>query len=318
MTLLSRLDWSGFEAWALESELLRVVVVPELGAKLVSLLDKRRGLEWLAGPVERPLKKVQYGAVFTDQDMSGWDEMFPTIVACSYPGTGEQHGASLPDHGEVWTLPWQVESSARETLVMSVQGKQLPYHLRRKMSFPQADTLALSYELANLGTEWMPYMWAAHPQFLCGEAAHIVLPPHVNEVCNTVAVSWGWGEAETRYTWPEAQTLTGALVRIDRIGPPSLHLARKFFTLPGAQVNWAELVRQPEGDWLRLEWNVDELPYLGLWIDEGALNPASVLAIEPMTGFYDSLAIAWDKGLVTVLEPGGRAQWTLLVKSGRT
>ena len=97
-------EWRGFNAFALESASLRTVVVPELGAKLVSLLDKRNQLEWLAGPGDRPVKRVLYGAPFTEQDLSGWDEMFPTIVACAYPGPGERNGAPLPDHGEVCCL----------------------------------------------------------------------------------------------------------------------------------------------------------------------------------------------------------------------
>ena len=40
----------GWGRLALESESLRVVVVPEMGAKIVSLLDRRNGVEWLVGP----------------------------------------------------------------------------------------------------------------------------------------------------------------------------------------------------------------------------------------------------------------------------
>jgi len=55
----------------------------------------------------RPFKPVAYGAVFVDQDMSGWDEMFPTINACTYPAPSPYAGITLPDHGEVWVLPWE-------------------------------------------------------------------------------------------------------------------------------------------------------------------------------------------------------------------
>ncbi len=47
--------WHGLDAWVLESADVRVVVVPQLGAKIVSLLDKRNGVEWLAGPGDRSL-----------------------------------------------------------------------------------------------------------------------------------------------------------------------------------------------------------------------------------------------------------------------
>jgi galactose mutarotase-like enzyme len=313
---LVRTTWHGLSAWALESEQLRTMIVPELGAKLVSLLDKRNQLEWLVGPGLRPFKPVPYGASFVEQDMSGWDEMFPTIVACAYPAQGEKFDASLPDHGEVWTQPWMVEPAQAGILSLSVLGKALPYRLTRTLSYSSEATLKMHYELKNLGLEAMPYIWAAHPQFTCGEQAEILLPPQVTEVCNTIPAEWGWGAPETRFDWPEAVSVNGQQVHINHTGPASLRQARKFFVLPETCVGWAALVRHPAGDWLRLDWDPAEIPYLGIWVDEGALNHTTVAALEPTTGFYDSLAVAYDKNEVTVLGPGAACAWTLTVRTG--
>ena len=43
-SLLNQSTWHGMRAWALESEYLRTVVVPDMGAKLVSLFNKRNQL----------------------------------------------------------------------------------------------------------------------------------------------------------------------------------------------------------------------------------------------------------------------------------
>ena len=144
----------------------------------------------------------------------------------------------------------------------------------------------------------------------------MVLPARICEVCNTLPAEWGWGEPEKRYNWPSATGMDGNPVRIDRIGPPRLRKARKFFTLPGARPNWTALVRHTEQDWLRMEWDADQVPYFGLWIDEGALNHVSVAAPEPTTGFYDSLALAWEKKEVTVIEAGAVQTWTLKILLG--
>jgi hypothetical protein len=154
------------------------------------------------------------------------------------------------------------------------------------------------------------------PQFACGPSAEVVFPPQVTAVCNTIPASWGWGLPETRFDWPAAIAVDGVEVRLDRIGPPSLHRARKFFVLPDVQAEWAGLVRRPSQDWLRLEWEPSLVPYLGLWVDEGALNPETVAALEPTSGFYDSLATAWDKKQITVIEPGATQAWTLTVRIG--
>jgi galactose mutarotase-like enzyme len=308
--------WRGLSAWSLESEELRTVIVPELGAKIVSLFDKRNQLEWLIDPGSRPLTAVPYGASFEDQDMSGWDEMFPTIVACAYPVQGEKFGATLPDHGEVWSLPWALEPAGPGMLRLSVEGISLPYRLVRTLEYSAAATLKMHYEVQNLSELTMPYIWAAHPQFTCGDQAEILLPSQVSEVCNTIPAEWGWGAPETRFGWPEAVSVEGRRTRIDRTGPASLRQARKFFVLPETRVDWAGLVRRPSGEWLRLDWNPEEIPYLGIWIDEGALNHTTVVALEPTTGFYDGLDVAYEKNQVTMLEPGATQTWTLTVRTG--
>ena len=313
---LYQTTWHSLSARVLENECLRIVVVPELGAKLVSLVDKRNRLEWLVDSDNRPVKKVPYGAVFTEQDLSGWDEMFPTIVACEYPAQGEWFGRPLPDHGEVWTLPWVVEPESAQALRLSVEGKALPYRLTRTLAYSAPDTLQMRYELENLGRERMPYIWAAHPQFVCGEQAEIILPSQVKRVCNTIPETWGWGTPETCFDWPEAINIQGKQVRIDRTGPSSLQRARKFFVLPETRVGWAGLVRKPTGDWLRMDWDPGKVPYLGLWVDEGAFSHTTVAAPEPTTGFYDSLAVAWGKNEITVLEPGVTQTWVLTVRFG--
>jgi hypothetical protein len=133
MAQLYQTKWHDLSAWALESDALKVVIIPGLGAKIASLFDKRTGYEWLVGPMRSP-KLVNYGASFTEQDMGGWDEMFPTINACRYPAPGEYAGISLPDHGEVWALPWEVVSVDCTILNLSVEGEALPYRLTRRTS----------------------------------------------------------------------------------------------------------------------------------------------------------------------------------------
>jgi galactose mutarotase-like enzyme len=312
----SKTTWHGLDACVLENDVLQTVMVPDLGAKLVSLLDKRSHLEWLVGPGNRPVKKIPYGASFQEQDMCGWDEMFPTIIACAYPGPGDKHGAFLPDHGEVWTLPWVVDRLNDGKVTLSVTGQALPYRLTRTAEYTAPATLQLHYQLVNLGLDRMPFIWAAHPQFACGEGAKIIFPAQITTVCNTIPEVWGWGAPETHFDWPTAITVDGNQVPIDQIGPPSLHRARKFFVLPNVRAGWVGLVRRPSNAWLRMDWDPNLVPYLGLWADEGALNTESVATPEPTTGFYDSLAVAWNKKEITHLEPGAAQSWTVSVRLG--
>ena len=315
-TSLTQSTWLGQKAWIMENDTLRTVVVPDLGAKLVSLFDKRTGNEWLVGAGERPFQKIPYAANFTEQDMSGWDEMFPTITACEYPVPGEKQGVLLPDHGEVWPLPWTLEPSKLGTLKFSVQGVALPYRLTRTLSYSTEDTLHMAYQLENLGQESMPYLWSAHPQFTCGDSARVILPAHVQEVCNVLPPEWGWGALETRHAWPTSTTKEDQHNQLDLIETAAQNQIRKFFVLPDTVVSWTGLIRQPAHDWLRFDWDAGLVPYLGIWMDEGVISSQTVVALEPMTGFYDSLALAWENKQVTTITPGEHKSWTLSIRLG--
>jgi hypothetical protein len=162
----------------------------------------------------------------------------------------------------------------------------------------------------------MPYLWAAHPQLTCGPDGQVVFPAEVTEVINTIPESWGWGPPETRFGWPAAMAIDGSPVRADLVGPPALKRARKFFVLPEMRPSWAAVLRRDSGQWVRFEWDAARVPYLGLWVDEGALNHDSVAALEPMTAWYDDLALAYQKGEVVTLPAGETHTWTLTVRLG--
>lgn len=312
MTATESLTWYGLSALAIESEVLRIVVVPELGAKIVSLFDKCGQREWLVGPVQQP-KPIGYGMRFVDQDMSGWDESFPTIEPCKYPGDGKYFGRSLPDHGEVWAVPWRRENNPPNTLTFSVQGTALPYKLLRTISFSAPDILRLDYSVTNTGTEAINYLWAAHPQFVADDETRIVLPPHVEKVLNVRAGS-RWGGVGEYYQWPQGIAADEKPYSLNQLGFAALHPCRKFYLPPEVQIDWAMLADYGSGRALRLNWFPMELPYLGIWIDEGVYSIAPVISLEPTTGFYDSLATASENGRVAYLAPGEARHWSLSVQ----
>jgi galactose mutarotase-like enzyme len=300
--------WHNFPAIALESAAMRVVIVPNLGAKIVSLYDKEHLLEWLVPPM-RPLKQTTYGDDFVSQDMSGWDEMFPTIVACS------QQGAALPDHGEVWSVPWQVEQQDGE-VVLAISGRALPYRLRRAAALSAPNCLELRYSVENCGQQAFPYLWAAHPQFAADADTRLLLPPEVTQMVNVIDGDPLWGKAGARHDWPEARAADGRAWRMDRVRAPENRACRKFYIPPEQAVGWAALVHEARGCSLRLEWSPQALPYLGLWIDEGAYNSLPAAAFEPSNAYYDSLARAVANGKASVLQPGESQRWTLRVSLG--
>ena len=308
---LTETSWHGIHARKLEDDALSVVIVPELGAKIASIYDKKAEREWLLGPI-RAVRPAPYAASYIEYDVSGWDEMFPTILACPYPTPGKYQGAALPDHGEVWALPWHIDEANGAKLALSVEGRAIPYRLKRTASLMGGGRLKLHYEAVNLSDEVVPYLWAAHPLFAVDESTRIVLPPEVREVYNVFDMPL-WGKAGTRYPWPQATLQNGQAHWLNRIGPVSIKDNHKFFVPPEVRIGWAALHHAASGTQLRLDWTQEQVPYLGVWVDEGAYIKEPTAALEPGSAFYDGLDIAWKLNQYRTLAPHGSAEWDVIV-----
>jgi galactose mutarotase-like enzyme len=285
---------------ALRGDDIEVVVLPRRGAKIASLRHRSSGREWLEQPIGKLADPPIYGSAFTDAEMFGWDEMIPTITGASYPD-GEYCGTPLPDHGEVWTLPWET-SLAGEALVCSTIGRVLPYRVTRTM-ITKGGRLRLEYELSATGSTPLWLLWAAHPQFAVDRrSTRIVLPADVRQLLDV------WPRIEpgqVRWPSPDVESLNGL---------PS-GTGRKLYALPDAKIGTVGLVDE-DGAWLRLAWDPELVPYLGLWLDNRAYARHPVIALEPATGYYDDLALAVRNQCVPEIHPGRPLRWSLEVRLG--
>ncbi len=81
------------------------------------------------------------------------------------------HGRSPsdPDHGDLWDVPFAVEDS----LVWAI-GTSLDYRFERRIE-PTAGGLRLSYT-ATARSVSIPFLWAAHPQFLAPPGTWVEVP----------------------------------------------------------------------------------------------------------------------------------------------
>ena len=308
---IEQTTYKGFPAYAMESERVRLVMVPELGGKIVSLLHKPTSKEWLIDSGPRELRRVEYGANFERADVSGWDECFPTIDACAYPLEGAYAGRHMPDHGELWSIPWEA-AAENGALVGTASGRALPYAFRRTIRFVGTSALRFEYDVTNTGEEPFVAFWTAHPLF--GTTAHtrIELPDDVAEL-----LCVGEGAALERgrtYRWPDGE---GALQRpLDEVGPAEARDSRKFYIDGPVGRGVAGLRERDSGDYIALEWPREKLPYFGMWINEGGLIEKTVCALEPCNGFYDSLTEAVARDRVLRLAPGATESWHVDVKLG--
>jgi hypothetical protein len=265
------------------------VIEPQRGGKIVSLTGPD-GREWLAQPRDSSRPPDRGNAVFVDCDPAGWDECAPSIDACL---VGER---PVPDHGDLWTAEWAEVAADAESLELSVIGRSLDYRLTRRITATR-DGLRFEYEATTLGPA-VPFLWAAHPQFVSPAGSSILLPAGVSMVVDVL------DPGEPQLHWTE-----------DLAAVESLPVGgcRKLYIEPATKAGSATL-RHADGGALALSWHGCD--YVGLWFDNCSYSREPVVAIEPSLGFRDSLAWAVEHGHAPILRPGETTRWSLDVAIG--
>ena len=297
---------SGFPAVALRSEEIEVVVVPSLAGKLTNL-RRLRGREWLWRNDQIPFSTPRPGASYVETaDSGGWDECFPTVGPCPMPGAPE---ILLPDHGELWTLPWEsrVYDFAGGTAVTgTARGELLPYDFHREVILDRdAPIVRFHYRLRHLGDAPFPWIWSAHPLFNVQPGTTLTLPS-VHQVRVDAAHGRPAVKGDT-VAWPP----DGGASFIFPDGDP---WAMKLFGDIGPSGR-AILTDPREGEQLEMVIPAEQVPQIGIWINchgwapEGK-RPYYNLALEPCIGAPDRLDEAvgsWKSA--QLLNPGETREW---------
>lgn len=63
-----------------------------------------------------------------------------------------------------------------------------------------------------------------------------------------------------------------------------------------------------------ISYDPEKLPYLGFWVTAGAFRGDFNCALEPTTGFYDSIAVAQKNGRCPALAPDEQMGFTITVR----
>jgi hypothetical protein len=313
-TMITTQGCSGMTQVILDNGRIRATVLPELGGKMSSLIRAATGREFLRQPASRPLKPALYGAAFENCDASGFDECFPTIAACEYPG-GSFNGLALPDHGELWSSRWQFEVHGEE-LWLATAGRRLPYIFRKRIRL-EDEAFTLQYELESVTDALFYYLWSAHPLLKVDPGCRIVLPEDVTDVLVESSRSQRLGESGGTRRWPRTRLADGSETDLSIVGDPSRQTADKLFT-PRLSNGVCALYYPESSESISFHFNCVIIPYVGVWICEGGWpNPEDghyTAALEPCTSQADSLAGAIGRSDCARILPGAKKSWELRVQ----
>ena len=306
-----------FAAAVLEGDRIRLVVVPALGARVVSLVDRATGREWLVQgvPPADDDAAAAWGApvaIFGGAVAYGWDECLPTVASC--PDPLRPAGRPLRDHGDAWGRPASVTVEG-DTLVSAWEGLRWAWRLRREARLA-GPTLRLDYLLENRGPMALPFLYSMHPLLALPEGSRIEVAG-MSSVRVAAAPGYLLTGLPCRARWPQAAGTDARTIAWDTVRVATARRAAKLHGGPdgaaGDRLPGNAAVTAPDGSRLELAWDATVLPALGIWLDDGGWPPGGGRvqhALEPATSADDDLASALGRGRALWLEPGGRIAWS--------
>lgn len=301
----------------IENEYLRAEFLPEIGGKMIALVDRETKNQFLLESQlpGKAYKRAAYGARFEAYDTSGFDECFPTIEACTdQPMRARRHSyhVDFPDHGELWSRPWD-HSIGDDELVFSISGVRANYRLQKKIKLAD-NRLDIHYRLISYLDEPLSYVWSAHPLLKVHPGSKVILPEKINRMFLSWASDANIGKLGDYMPWP---FLSGVNTGIDFsiVQKQSLGVAAKCFS-DRLSDGWAGVYDEETNQSIFFEFDPKEIPYLGTWLCYGGWPVGSrdrhlTVALEPCTGRPDSLSKAIQRHECTAIGPGRTREWTL-------
>ncbi|HEX3048150.1 MAG TPA: hypothetical protein VHY08_25585 [Bacillota bacterium] len=305
-TKIYQTNYKNIQCLAMESPRLLLRIIPESGSKIQSIFDKKLQKEYLYQSPGEEFIFSKYDSNYGQGDMSGFDEVFPSIETCCYP-LEPWRGIRIPDHGEVWALPWSYDLQ-ENSIIMSVHGVRFPYRLTKTIEFLEENIIRINYEARNFSDFDFYFAWAPHTLFGCEEDTVIVLPPSVRQIFSTCSVENKLGKFGSIHSWPVTH-IGGETYDIAKVYPKYPGKCEKYYAMGKITEGWCALHHSLTGNAIGLSYPIDQVPYLGIW--EGIVNRRYITALEPCTGDLDYLDTAFQWNRVSSIKGKSVYKWYL-------
>jgi galactose mutarotase-like enzyme len=306
--------WGRWPAVRLEDDSLALVVVPGLGARAVSLVDRRSGREWLVqgDPPGRDEAAAwaSEDVVFDGRTSFGWDECLPSVAPS--PDPLDPGAPALRDHGDQWARPAEPYLDEQTgTLEKTFSSTRWPYAFDRRVSLPGEGEILVEYRLTSRAEKAIPVLWSMHPVFRFEPGTRLDLG-RTREARLTWANGLPLSPAD-RVGWPVASLDDGQPIDLSHVRGREGWAAKLYAAAP-------EVARAvtPDGSALELRWDRETAPTLGVWLSTGGWPvggpPAEQVALEPTTSPDDHLGDALAHERALMLEPGDVRHWWVRIR----
>ena len=306
--------YHGFRALVIENSCLRLVILPELGAKLWSLVYKPADREIFWHNPRLGPRPAHYGAAYDDWFCGGWDELFPNDAATTFAGD------LYPDHGEWWAMPFEWEVTTRQpdevTLHFWRAGVVTNTFVERWITLRGGEpTLTIRYRIRNDGPQPLDFLWKLHPALAISADARIDLP-----AC-TVRPEAAFNDRLDKepFAWPTARSPQGTAVDM-RVAPGPDAATCDFYYATELAGGWCALTDAASGVGFGLAF--DPAIFRSVWVfgAYGGWRGLYTTILEPCTGYPYQLEDAVAQGTAGRLAAGATIETTVtaVLYHGRT
>lgn len=289
----------------LRTSLIRVVLDPEAGGRIRSFTSMSSGKEFL---YQDPRSEFQ-GPGYSDNDISGYCECFPTVAPCAYP-EGRRKGLEMGDHGRLWQEPWTAHVDG-DVIIMSKDVPQFECSFERRCRLDNEDSIRLDYTIHNYGEESVKYIYSAHPLLYADEHTRLELPKEFTKAFVYIVRN---APGVTEKTWLDRPPVDGP-----GLCPPydaDRHSVIKMFSNRLSEGR-AAVCHLDTKESMIISFDTRTLPYLGVLIsqgfdaiaDSGFFYQESFLALEPTTGVGDDIHTCESTSSTAEIPAGKKAKF---------
>jgi galactose mutarotase-like enzyme len=298
----------GFEVIGLRNEFVEIVVVPELGGKIISLKDQRTARQWMWHPGDcLKLFRNSVGDAFEKSTMVGADECLPSVAGCRV------NGHTIPDHGEVWRRGceeyegWEGFEGDKSEIALRCSLKSLPLDFSRAIRL-RGNVVEMRYELLNRSDSAQDYLWAFHPLMRIEQGDRIELDASTARVETT---NWKGDQRGDAWAWPSPR----AGIDLGNMELGSEPAYAKLFIETGGR-DKAAIVNSLRGERITFEFDSPHISAIGVWLTRGGWNGYHHVAIEPTNAAADSLADAITENRCKPIAPREPVEWMFRISVG--
>src|SRR5437867_661343 len=282
------LKLDGVPVVRLESDQLQVDVAPSVGGRIVSIVEKSSGHEFLWRNRSVPVRRSESGSEYDSNFFGGIDELLPNDM----PETIQ--GVNCPDHGELWTtsLNWEIDGQRLKLHgTLPLFGLAYEREICLRSDGPWLD---LSYRLSNPTRDARVFLWKLHAALAVAPGDLIDCPAQKAQV---VDLAWSRYRTMVPFDWPmiegkDASKIPAPDGTVDFFYLFDLAEGRIGWHRPGANLEFA------------YQFDTTIFSYAWLFASYGGFFGHYTAVLEPCTAMPMPVNEAAAKKQCSRLEPG--------------